>query len=653
MNRYFTTITNTRGDSLPGFKARVLSSTGEIVNLASDNSGTAIADDLAIADDEGVVNFFWQAADGQTLQFLDAADNLVRSIPNFANNQNLANMYGTIVIGSLPTMGAFTGTTIADDSTVKQSLQSLETAVETKANASAVGITSSAANLGAFTSPLIDDNATVKAALESIGTNLAASTGGTSVKFVQPYTDALARTITGKFRDYVSITDSAGVVGDYAGTPGAGTDCTAGIQDAVDYCITEGQNLLIPNGRFRTTAAINIARGTTQDPTEGGMRGITIRGGGPASCQIISDHSGDALTYQGGAGAGWHTYFLMDGIGFTRSTLNQSAGSIGLNMLETAYLRVQGCDFYGFEFGLYGVDVLSSDFIANTIRGNGKGFRFLRGTRSYPNAINMIGNKILNNIVYGGYVTGGSNFNIIGGSIESNGYTGSLEDVNSWGVRVDDAGYEGAVGLNMQGVYTENNNGVADVYIVQSANAVMHNIDGCGFLRFADARRVTANILQFVGTTGTRTIVKGCGFKSLTGYTDSAARPFIGGTDFTVIDGGNVYRDVSGGTTGLLPGVFDPQGKWQGIVAGDGTATSLPAGWSSSRASAGVYTVTHGLGLAANTHSLTVTATGGSGSTNGRVCTGFVQSSNSFEVYTGDLTGAATDSAFDFRLTKI
>lgn len=69
-------------------------------------------------------------------------------------------------------MGTYTGTTIPDNETAKQNLQSLETAVETKANASAVGVTASAANMGTYTGSVIPDSQTAKQNIQSLETEL-------------------------------------------------------------------------------------------------------------------------------------------------------------------------------------------------------------------------------------------------------------------------------------------------------------------------------------------------------------------------------------------------------------------------------------------------------------------------------------------------
>ena len=81
-------------------------------------------------------------------------------------------------------LGTFTGTTIADSSTIKSALQTLETAVESKGSATSLtslttavgdlntlsGVAQNATNLGTFTGSTIADNVAVKTAIQSLET---------------------------------------------------------------------------------------------------------------------------------------------------------------------------------------------------------------------------------------------------------------------------------------------------------------------------------------------------------------------------------------------------------------------------------------------------------------------------------------------------
>jgi len=82
-------------------------------------------------------------------------------------------------------LGTFTGSTVADSSTVKTALQALETSVETKLDSSAIptkatldvdhlitlsGVTDASDSLGTFTGSTISDSDTVKGALQDLET---------------------------------------------------------------------------------------------------------------------------------------------------------------------------------------------------------------------------------------------------------------------------------------------------------------------------------------------------------------------------------------------------------------------------------------------------------------------------------------------------
>ena len=86
-------------------------------------------------------------------------------------------------------LGTFTGSTIADSSTIKAALQALETSLETKGSAGSVtsvstnvgdlvllsGVAQNAEDLGTFTGGTIADSSTIKAALQALETALEAA----------------------------------------------------------------------------------------------------------------------------------------------------------------------------------------------------------------------------------------------------------------------------------------------------------------------------------------------------------------------------------------------------------------------------------------------------------------------------------------------
>lgn len=90
MMKFQETLTNTRGDVLPGDRLQVVTSAGAAVNIYADDSATPFTDEngvpvnYATADLNGSVEFYWTPAAGQVLQWLDTGGNLRRAISGFA-----------------------------------------------------------------------------------------------------------------------------------------------------------------------------------------------------------------------------------------------------------------------------------------------------------------------------------------------------------------------------------------------------------------------------------------------------------------------------------------------------------------------------------------------------------------------------------------
>ena len=515
----------------------------------------------------------------------------------------------------------------------------------------------------------------------------------TSIAYLPAGTGAVQTTVQSKLRESVSVKDF-GAFGD-----GVSDDTTA-IQAAIDYGLSAGVEVFFPGGRYRTTSQLTIDDSSSSvDPTDGAKM-LSLRGASPASSMIVADHNGIALSFIGGLGAGWHTYLYIDGIGLTKSNKNRDSGSIGFNIDDCAFAQIQRFEVSYFEYGIKGTDVLSSAFVDGTIRLNNYGFQFEKGTRSNPNVISFRGVITLNNQIYGGQVIKPHTFNYIGGSIESNGFTGTPGDTSSWGIDLQNSGAEGTVAVNLIGVYIEGNNGSADVKITSSTNRAVYNVSGCSFLRFSDiASRYTTNNIFFNNITESKLVVTGCGFKDIAPYVSDASRLFIAAPNCEVIDAGsNLFYDSSGGQVGLSRAIFSPVGvnhqidfaslpdvaeyrngiqfcsdgtgsslpslavsdgtnwnqipigQFSGRVDSTGTSLRLPRGFTCSRASAGVYTITHNLNLSANTYSVIGSPSGLPGT---GYCSGSALSGNSFEIYFSNTSGTATDMDFNFNMQII
>ena len=137
-----------------------------------------------------------------TLNELAAAinddSNFVTTITNLINDNethidNVATLTG--VAKDSANLGTFTGSTIADSSTIKAAIQALETAVELKASSAVVteidgnvddlislsGVAENASGLGTFTGSTISDASTIKDALQDLETAVEGAQAGSAV----------------------------------------------------------------------------------------------------------------------------------------------------------------------------------------------------------------------------------------------------------------------------------------------------------------------------------------------------------------------------------------------------------------------------------------------------------------------------------------
>ena len=175
-----------------------------------------------------------------------------------------ANASAVGITSGASNMGTYTGSTIPDNETAKQNIQSLETAVETKANASAVGVSSSAANMGTYTGSTISDNQTAKQNIQELETatearptsaTLAASGGSSLIGFIQSGTGAVARTVQAKLRELFSIADHS--------TPSQAAQApTANINTGSSYSSmpqSAAAQVIVPGGSYTPTDYIDTS----------------------------------------------------------------------------------------------------------------------------------------------------------------------------------------------------------------------------------------------------------------------------------------------------------------------------------------------------------------------------------------------------------
>ena len=355
--------------------------------------------------------------------------------------------------------------------------------------------------------------ADLTAAIAALTASLASSSGSSMIGFIQAGTSAVATTAQTKMRETISVKDF-GAVGDDT------HDDTTNIQAAINYANTIGGDVYFPPGVYR----IN--------------NGLTINNSGDASARIKASLYGDSsasvlirgmpgtydmLTITGGTGAGAESHQVIRGLFFVKE--DYVGFCVGGDNL--AFLSLEDVCCYNGEYAFYVTDVLSSVFYNCIFRQAKIGMRAEYTNFTYPNALTMVGCVIGNNQDAGIWIIGGTNFNMFGGSVESNGITGV--SATKFGVLLNNSGVQGSVSGNFSGVYFENNKGTADVWLANSAQPAAASISGCSFARVDSVNYVTNNI--YVETSGagvTQSVsVAGCGFKYFNTYVPNSGRKYI------------------------------------------------------------------------------------------------------------------------------
>jgi hypothetical protein len=355
--------------------------------------------------------------------------------------------------------------------------------------------------------------ADLTAAIAALTASLASSSGSSMIGFIQAGTSAVATTAQTKMRETISVKDF-GAVGDDA------ADDTTKIQAAINYANTIGGDVYFPPGIYRITNGLTINNsGDTSARIKASLYGDS------SSSVLIRGMAGtyDMLTITGGTGAGAESHQVIRGLFFVKE--DYVGFCIGGDNL--AFLSLEDVCCYNGEYAFYATDVLSSVFYNCIFRQAKIGMRAEYTNFSYPNALTLVGCVIGNNQDAGVWIVGGTNFNMFGGSVESNGITGV--SATKFGALLINSGVQGSVSGNFSGVYFENNKGTADIWLTNSAQPAAASISGCSFARVDSVNYVTNNILVETSGAGvTQSVsVAGCGFKYFNTYVPNSGRKYI------------------------------------------------------------------------------------------------------------------------------
>jgi hypothetical protein len=448
--------------------------------------------------------------------------------------------------------------------------------------------------------------------------------------FIQAGTGAVQRTVESKLQDVVSVKDF-GAVGDGV------TDDTAAIQAALNAVKVTGGCLRFPSGRYIVSSGLTLD--LTGFANDADVDGVDIIGDGDSNTSIQwgSASAGTILSINGGtSGAQLHLHLRVIGLKF-----NGDSVASGLNLNIGAFAFIERCYFYTCVYGLTGTDVLSSRFVDCRFRFNTYGVQFSGASAiSNPNALDFYGCHFGVNTNFGARFDQPSQVSFFGGSFEGNG--GAASGSVRCGVYINSAGNEGTVGLNCYGVYFENNQTVADIWIKASATyPSLHSIQSCNFNRVGTSGYAPYNIQidQLVTDAELTVCVSDCAFKGFGTYTPNSSTPYIktftsGVT--TVLASNNYYDSTLEAWTSTSASrakcVFD------GTLASPAPIASSYGVSSISKGGTGVYTLTFTKNFPTSTYPISV-------SVGGAIGIGYVFSmtQNTVQVRTTNLSGTATD----------
>jgi len=357
--------------------------------------------------------------------------------------------------------------------------------------------------------------------------DLAASGGSNLVGFLQSGVGAVTRTLQSKARETVSVKDF-GAKGDGV------TNDVAAFQSAVTALMNAGGGTLyVPAGVYKIVGQI------TQDRSSNTALGVvSIIGAGRNAVTIIHSGATSLFSVVGHAtiGEGQSKEIKISGMTLIgANTANQTA--IGFTYVSFPHL--EDLHIEAFDYGYYFQDVDHCSFSACIARFNMRGL-FTRinpaptSNSTDPNQYTFDECHFGNNSYYAIYNGGGSNWAFIGGSIESN---GGSDSVNGFGYKAEDCAYQGGAVCCFSGTYFESNNGIADVVLINTTTTdpvltdATYNFIGCSFNRASATLKSTNVILTnfaSIAKVGNQILnLVGCTFKSYNAYTPSAGTPYI------------------------------------------------------------------------------------------------------------------------------
>lgn len=336
----------------------------------------------------------------------------------------------------------------------------------------------------------------------------------------------------------------------------------AAFQAGVNYFINSGSGTLeVTDGAYNLGGkSVVQSRGVNKN-----LGICNIEGTGRQTVTIVSNGGVACFSATGyGQPDGMQTLDLRIGGMTILGNGVPVTGSVAIGFTLVSDPHFEDLHIEGFEYAFYFQDVDQAVFDACMIQFNTRGL-FARQNPAgpgvvpnctQPNQYVFNGTTWLNNSLSGLHCVGGSNWTFNGGVIST---CGIGDNVNGFGIKFEDCGYQGGTIVTMTGVNFEANNGVADVILDNdlASGALTQSsyvFIGCSFNRTSNTYKATNSIITNFGsiaTVGDQVLVLiGNVFKSLGSYTPNAGRPYLatsgvqGFTHKNLITIGNIFEDA-------------------------------------------------------------------------------------------------------------
>lgn len=350
--------------------------------------------------------------------------------------------------------------------------------------------------------------------------------------FTQSGTGAVTRSVDDKLKDQPFSVADFGAKGD-----GSTNDAEA-IQKAIDKAVATSTANVVPVVYFPpSSACYKMTSGVSASLSSN--KAISVKGDG--ACITTAGVTGAAITIAA-SGGGERYDVRLEGITLIGDA---TSASVGLNLTQIAYFKMEKFNIAGYTTGLSGTDVEQSKIDSSQFTYNTNGIVFnAPACCTGANSLVLVNTNIANNYATGLTLTQGFQFNMYGGTIQYNGTTGGGS--TQWGVKLIDQGYASAV---FSGVDFEGNGGQADLWSENTTSGAGILVLNSTFMRTMTfgARYPTNHIYLSGSQPVTFSLMGGNRFTSQVGYTPSAGRLSIAapnGSAKVFDDGSSVYDDA-------------------------------------------------------------------------------------------------------------